>query len=128
MKSKTTIAALMIYLVISVLSYFPHYISYFNELVWDRKQAYKILADSNIDWGQNGWYLKQYKEKHPDAIVEPLSPKSGKIVVGVNQLVGATVDPERYRWLRENFKPANHIAYSYLVYEIPSEALNGLPK
>lgn len=48
---KVTYVSLLIYLAISTLSYFPHYISYFNEFVWDRKMAYKLLADSNIDWG-----------------------------------------------------------------------------
>jgi hypothetical protein len=127
---------LMIYLVISVLSYFPHYIPYFNELVWDRKQAYKILADSNIDWGQDKAYLKEYEEKYPDAYVEkgewrmkryrdkhweeylnPQFPDSGKIVVNVNSLVGIH-DPHRYQWLREGYEPVGHIAHSYLVYEV----------
>jgi len=35
--------ALGAYLLISVLSYFPHYIPYFNEFIWDRRMAYKYL-------------------------------------------------------------------------------------
>jgi hypothetical protein len=135
-KVRTALLLLMAYLVVSVLSYFPHYIPYFNELVWDRKQAYKILADSNIDWGQDKAYLKEYEEKHPDAYVEkgewrikryrdkhleeylnPQFPDSGKIVVDVNNLVGIHA-PDRYKWLRENYEPVDHIAYSYLVFEI----------
>ena len=27
-------------------------------------------------------------------------------------------DEHWYKWLRENFEPVDHIAYSYLVYEI----------
>lgn len=122
LKLKSAVAFLVLYLVISVLSYFPHYLSYFNELVWDRKQAYKILADSNIDWGQNRWYLERYKQRHPDIHVNPEFPLAGRIVVGVNRLVGI-FEPERYRWLRDNFKPIDHIAYSYLVYDISPEDL-----
>ncbi|WP_222426929.1 ArnT family glycosyltransferase [Hyella patelloides] len=62
------IISLVAYLLISNLSYFPHYISYFNELLVDRKMGYTILADSNLDWGQNWIYLDQYLKKNPDAI------------------------------------------------------------
>lgn len=140
---KVTLAVLLCYQTISVLSYFPHYIPYFNELVWDRKQAYRILADSNIDWGQDRKYLERYLKQHPDAFVEktewrmkrlrerfernhlkPQFPDSGKIIVSVNNLVGIH-DPERYRWLRENYKPVDHIGYSYLIFEIsPGDSLS----
>jgi len=110
------------YLLVSVFSYFPHYLSYFNEIVWDRKKAYKLLADSNIDWGQDQWYINRHKERHPEIKINPRSPTEGRIVVSVNELVGR-FDPEKYRWLRENFEPVDHIAYSYLVYEIRPEDL-----
>ena len=44
---------------ISALSYYPHFISYFNEFVPDRKLAYRHLADSNLDWRGNEWYLAE---------------------------------------------------------------------
>ena len=40
----------------STLSYYPHFISYFNEFVLHRKLAYRRLADSNLDWRGNEWY------------------------------------------------------------------------
>jgi Dolichyl-phosphate-mannose-protein mannosyltransferase len=121
-KSRAVIIFLLIYLIISVLSYFPHYLSYFNELVWDRKQAYKILADSNIDWGQNKIYLNKYKSENPHVHINPESPISGTVVVSVNYLVGVTTnDPDKYRWLRDNFNPVGHIGYSYLIYDIPPD-------
>jgi hypothetical protein len=132
------------YLAVSVLSYYPHYIPYFNELVWDRKQAYRILADSNIDWGQAVGYAKAYKAAHPEVYLEeglwrmkayrdkhmeeylhPQFPDSGRIVVAVNDLVGIG-HPQRYKWLRERYKPVGHIAYAYLVFEIaPGDSLRG---
>jgi len=121
-KLKSIFMILLIYLMGSSLSYFPHYLSYFNEIVWDRKQAYKLLADSNIDWGQNQLYLWRYKKKHPEIKVNPDLPTSGRIVVSVNRLVGVLF-PEKYRWLRENFEPVDHIVYSYLIYEVSPEDL-----
>ncbi len=114
--------AAMAGLILSVLSYYPHFLPYFNELVWDRTQAYKILADSNIDWGQNGWYLEQYLASHPNAVVDPDRPTAGTILVHVNKLTGVTEDPETFRWLREHFTPVDHVAYAVVVYNIsPSD-------
>lgn len=119
---RIALAALATYLIISVLSYFPHYLSYFNELVWDRKTAYKILADSNLEWGQNRHYLGKYLFNHPEAVFSPERPRPGKIVVRANDLVGL-FRPSEYRWLRENFEPVDHVAYTYLVYDVTPEAL-----
>ena len=126
-RQKMSVYALGAYLLISVLSYFPHYIPYFNEFIWDRKMAYKYLADSNIDWEQSKQYLKEYQEKHPEAIVSPqYKITSGLIVVNANDLVGVTVKPEMYQWLRENFEPVDTVAYSYLVYKITPEQIDRL--
>jgi 4-amino-4-deoxy-L-arabinose transferase-like glycosyltransferase len=102
----------------SVVSYFPHFIPYFNELVPDRRLAYRILADSNLDWRQHRWYLNRYLAQHPEAIVEPERPRTGTILVGVNTLTGVGADVARYAWLRDNFTPVDHIAYSVLIYRI----------
>jgi hypothetical protein len=120
--AKAALAGALLFLVVSVLSYYPHFLSYFNELVWDRTQAYKILADSNLDWGQNYWYLNEYLRAHPDVIVEATGPTAGTIVVDVNSLIGI-MHPERWRWLRENFQPVAHIAYSFLVFRVSPDDL-----
>jgi hypothetical protein len=103
--ARVGLAGLLVYLIVSVLSYFPHFIPYFNELVWHRKQAYRIAADSNLDWGQGGKAVARWLARHPDAVFQPDEPMAGTIVVGVNALVG--INPyERFRWLRENFNPS----------------------
>ena len=114
---KAFFMSLMLYLAGSVFSYFPHYISYFNELVPDRKMAYKILADSNLDWRGDEWYVNEYLKKHPESILLPPSPVPGRIIVNVNDLVGV-FEPQKFAWLRDNFEPIDQIAYSWLVYDI----------
>lgn len=118
-----TAVTLVAWVAASTLSYYPHFISYFNELVPDRKLAYRHLADSNLDWRGNDWYLKEYVRRHPGVIVDPRKPQAGRIVVPVNALVGVNRNPEEYRWLRERFTPVDHIAYSYLVYDVSKEML-----
>lgn len=115
---------LVVWTAASALSYYPHFISYFNEFVPDRKLAYRHLADSNLDWSGNYWYLIQYIRRHPGVIVDPRKPQAGRIIVSVNALVGVNRNPDEYRWLREHFSPVDHIAYSFLVYDVPKEKLS----
>ncbi|MGH7198527.1 MAG: glycosyltransferase family 39 protein [Candidatus Omnitrophota bacterium] len=126
-KRAAVIVCLTGYLMISTLSYYPHFLSYFNEWVWDRKKAYKILADSNIDWHQSRLYLKKYKKEHPEAVFGPANRVSGTIVVSANSLVGVNND-DALAWLRENFEPKDHIAYTYLVYEVSPDDLERIRK
>jgi hypothetical protein len=117
----------VLYLVASVLSYYPHYIAYFNELVGDRKMAYRILADSNLDWEQSRDDLEKYLKEHPGAVYLPSGIRAGQIVVSVNDLVGVSAPgPQYYAWLRENFVPDGTIAYSYLIYNISQNEVDHL--
>jgi 4-amino-4-deoxy-L-arabinose transferase-like glycosyltransferase len=127
-KQKIAFLALAGYLIASVLSYYPYYLSYFNELVWDRKYAYKYLADSNLDWGQGKYYLQDYMTSHPDAVYTPDRVMSGQLILSANDLVGVSTigNPDKYKWLRDNFQPTGTIAYEYLVFDISPQALQQL--
>jgi hypothetical protein len=116
-----TVFVLSLWLPITSLSYFPHYISYFNELSYNRLLLYKSLSDSNLQWGQDENYLQRYLESHPGRIaVNPEARVTGTVIVDTNRLTGVTGDPETYRWLREGYTPVSRAAYSWLVYEIPA--------
>jgi len=43
---------------------FPHYLSYFNELGGGPKDGYKLVTDSNYDWGQDLKRLKNWVEEN----------------------------------------------------------------
>jgi len=116
----TSVLVLSVWLPITSLSYFPHYISYFNEISWNRLLLYESLSDSNLQWGQDDGYLQQYIDTHPGRVtVNPESPVTGTVIVDTNRLTGVTSDLETYRWLREGHTPVSRAAYSWLVYEIP---------
>ncbi len=104
--------------VASMAVQFPHFIPYVNELIGQRRLAYRVFADSNLDWGQTRYYLQQYLAAHPDAIVEPEHPTTGTILVGVNALTGVGGEPERFKWLRDNFRPVDDVGGAVLVYRI----------
>jgi hypothetical protein len=111
----------LVYLGVSVFSYFPHYIPYFNEFIWDKTQTYKYLSDSNLEWGQSQGDLAYFMAAHPDAVYDPTTVEPGLLVIGGSDLVGILTKPERYAWLRNNFQPVDTIAYSYFVYRITPE-------
>jgi hypothetical protein len=135
------IGGLLIYLFASNLSYYPHYISYFNELVLDRKMGYKILADSNLDWGQNRYYLQHYLQQNPSVLFLRCSTKGRleieqrdqnleiknqptvKAVIAVNKLLGITENPKTFELLRDEKIPVDHVAYSFLVFELKQKEL-----
>lgn len=112
-----------IYLIVSVVSYFPHYISYFNEFIWDKTKSFKVLADSNLDWGQSEVYLRRFLLENPGVIFEPNKPLAGRILISANRLIGIRESSDNFAWLREHFEPIDHIAYSYLLFDVTQEEL-----
>jgi hypothetical protein len=121
-RARWLIGALLLYLVASVMSYYPHFIPYFNELLWDRKRAYTILADASLVLDENHWYMRRYLRKHREVIFEPASPMAGTLLVRVEFYVGLFFQ-ERFRWLRENFEPVDHVAHGHLLFRVSPEAL-----
>jgi hypothetical protein len=117
---RLAVIVLLAALAVSALASFPDYISYTGELAGPRIHTWRLMADSNLEWGQDRWHLAAYKRQHPEAIIGPRDPAAGHLVVRVNLLTGV-FQPDRYRWLRENFRPVDRIRGSYLVYRI-SEA------
>ena len=109
--------------VVSSLSYYPQYLSYFNEVIGGRKNMYKYLADSNVDWGQNEYLLARYLAARPREriSVNPPGPVTGKVIVNVNRLVGLE-DDTSYEWLRASYDPVDQLGYSWLIYQVPEGA------
>ncbi len=97
----------------------PDYLAYFNVFV-NPENSWRLLTDSNLDWGQGLLALRSYEERHPG---EPLSlayfgsvdPKlygvrsvplapgeavTGSIAIGASCLSGQILDePDAYHWL-----------------------------
>lgn len=48
------------------LMHVPHSLAFFNVLAGGPRQGHKHLLDSNIDWGQDLYRLRQWQEKHPE--------------------------------------------------------------
>jgi hypothetical protein len=61
----------LLWSVCSSLWFYPHNLSYFNEIVGGPSNGWKHLVHSNVDWGQDLLYLQQWVDTHPEAV--PLS-------------------------------------------------------
>ena len=125
---KAAVPVCAAWMVISSLSFYPHFLSYTTEIVADRKMIYRYMADSNVDWGQNAYYVHDFMQRHAgeNIVLRPEGPAAGTVLVNINDLVGVNVPPQRYAWLRENFLPEEHIAYSWLVFRVSEADLRKL--
>ena len=119
------------------LRYAPGYLSYFNVFVRPA-ESYRLLTDSNLDWGQGLLALRQYQRDHPDEQISlsyfgsvdpaiygidarPLAEHehvSGTAVVSATNLSGQFLsDPESYHWLLRE-KPVQVLDHSLYVFRI----------
>jgi len=57
---------LLIWLFFEAVAAAPYFLSYFNQLGGGTTNGYRIVTDSNYDWGQDLVRLKQFVDAHPE--------------------------------------------------------------
>jgi hypothetical protein len=118
------------------LRYAPDYLAYFNVFVRPQN-SWRLLSDSNLDWGQGLLTLREYQQQHPDEtlhlayfgsvdpalygikadLLPPNQPVSGEIVASGSCLSGQVLDDsDSYRWLVP-YKPQGLIDHSLLLFD-----------
>jgi 4-amino-4-deoxy-L-arabinose transferase-like glycosyltransferase len=63
----SAVSALLSWAFVGSLAVYPHSLSYFNEIAGGPKSGHSFLLDSNIDWGQDLLYFRDWLRKHPEA-------------------------------------------------------------
>ncbi len=123
-KNKTSfiVPAIVVYAVATYYFYYPNLISYTNEFIADKKNAYKVFADSNLDFGQGEVIIKEYLEKNRDVKLADTVAAEGKFVLGINDYLDLN-RTGRYAWLSKQ-KPVSHINFCFLLFSIRQEDLN----
>ncbi|MCR4412685.1 MAG: hypothetical protein NUV77_09700, partial [Thermoguttaceae bacterium] len=58
------------------LAVYPYSLSYFNELAGGPRNGHWHLHNSNVDWGQDLFDLKEWLDKHPEARPLAFAPSS----------------------------------------------------
>lgn len=63
---KIFISVLCIWFVVEVFAAFPYFLSYFNEVAGGSSGGYRYVTDSNYDWGQDFFRLRDFLDAHPE--------------------------------------------------------------
>ncbi len=63
----------LVWSVASSLWGYPHSLSYFNELAGGPQRGAEHLLGSNLDWGQDLFYLKDWLDDHPEVTLDGLA-------------------------------------------------------
>lgn len=61
---KAFLGLLVLWQAFSVISVYPHFLSYFNELAGGPENGYKYTVDSNLDWGQDLKRLAKWTDEN----------------------------------------------------------------
>ena len=114
-----------LYSIATYYFYFPNLISYTNELIADKKNAYRIIADTNIDYGQGAFEALDFLDKHKDVKYADTIPAAGKFIIGIDYYLNLD-GSGKFLWLK-NFKPVGHVNHCYLLFDVKKEDLKKIP-
>ncbi|MCX7856184.1 MAG: hypothetical protein N2556_09500, partial [Anaerolineae bacterium] len=138
---------LLAWLALGTLWVAPNYLAFFNELAAGPAGGYRYLVDSNLDWGQNLWQLRDwmrengvervfyahYSPARPEVYgvsvdflppdwravpFTPLDPAPGVYAIGATVLQGVyTQDVNTYAWFRAR-QPLARLGYALFLYRV----------
>lgn len=138
---------LLLWLALGTLRIFPDYLSFFNELAGGAAGGYRYLVDSNLDWGQNLWQLRDWMAENnvqrvyyahyspanpqmygiaadflpPDPRAVPFAPwrpAAGTYAIGATVLQGSyTPDVNTYAWFRSR-QPTARLGNALFIYQV----------
>lgn len=119
------------------LRYAPDYLAYFNIFV-KPENSWRLLTDSNLDWGQGLIALRDYERHHPEepirlayfgsvdpklygveaTLVQPNTQASDTITVSASCLSGQVLDdPDTYHWLWSH-RPRKVLDHSLWMFDV----------
>jgi hypothetical protein len=143
-----TFYALLLWLAAGTARVYPYPLTFFNELAGGPGGGYRWLVDSNLDWGQNLWQLRDWMRSEgvdrvyyshfsparpevygvaadwlpPDPRAVPLAPfdpAPGVYAIGATTLQGVyTPDVNTLAWFRAH-EPIARLGHALFIYEVP---------
>jgi len=142
------VAGMALWLALGTALVYPYPLTFFNELVGGSDQGYLWLVDSNLDWGQNLWQLRDWMQDqgverayyshfsparpemyevsvdwlppHPSAVpFRPFDPDPGVYAIGATTLQGVyTPDVNTFAFFRSH-SPEIVLGDALFVYRVP---------
>jgi hypothetical protein len=112
-------AALALFSLAEVAPYFGHALAFSNSFLLPKKDAYRVLADSNLYWGEYHAQIPVLLHQHGTrAIVNPSHILPGKNAIDSLELSGVRWSPLRHKWARENLQTSGHVEHVIFLYDV----------
>ena len=120
-----TARALVAVAVIENLLYFGNPLSFSNAAVQPKRSAYRLMADSNLNWGQNRERLARLLKaaRMETTQLDPVHLQPGHNTIDVNALSGVW-DFEQHAWVRENLTPGGHVGHTHVWFEADNDTFD----
>jgi hypothetical protein len=101
------------------LPYLGNHLAFTNAAVWPKRDAYRLLNNSNLDWGQGDDTIRDRLAGMGlgAAAFNPVHARPGDNVIGLNILAGVGKFGQ-HRWLREHVEPVAHLGHTYLWFHL----------
>ncbi len=123
---KTLLILLAVYSIVTYYLFFPNLIAYSNEFIANKKDAYRIIGNANLDYGQSYFLLHKFMDKHQSVKFAGETPSVGQLVIAVGDYLDVN-NTGRYKWL-QSFKPVAQVEHSFLYFDISENDLKGIKK
>jgi hypothetical protein len=121
---KISIVTLSVFLVISVMRYWKNYIPYTNEIIGDKKLAYRYVGCSNLQFGQSLNFYAEYLRLHPEVKYAPIVPKAGVFLIELDDYMDVW-NLHKYDWISK-LEPSGQVAYNGLLITVSQDDLDHL--
>ncbi len=149
-----TLLGLILWQAVGTLYLGPNPLAFFNEWGGGPANGYRYLVDSNLDWGQNLWDLKQWMDQHNEDHVNyahysparpqtygidasylppdpratsftPWAPSPGLYAIGATVLQGVYAPTvNTYAWFRSR-EPVDRLGHAIFLYRVESQLVPG---
>ncbi len=94
---------------------YPHTIAYFNAAAGGTKNGARWFVDSNLDWGQDGWRVRQYIDAHPETDTSVSLFGSTPNALVANDALAVVND----RGIRKGVQPSHRVIISSGLLDAP---------
>jgi hypothetical protein len=121
---KISIITLSLFLVFSIMRYWKNYIPYTNELISDKKMAYRYVGCSNLQYGQSLNFYAEYLRQHPEVKWAPTVPESGVFLIELDDYMDVW-NLHKYDWISK-FEPSGQVACNGLLITVKQDEINHL--
>lgn len=104
------------YLLGSVLFYWGNYYPYTNELIPDKKVAYKYVGAGNLEFLQGKYFAEKYMTANPNVMYAPKVPATGVFLIDTENYLDIW-NLHEYDWIRK-YPATDHVAFSWLLIKV----------